>query len=364
VGGIRPAPLGADVRWRSGALGEARLVRAATDGWEMRVPWLQAYAPANRQDSPGREGSTMKPSVPFRIALVLATIALASLAITPAAHGAKITCFGRRPTVLGTNRADLIKGTPKRDVIASLRGNDVIKGLGGNDFICGFGGNDKIIGGFGSDTLSGDAGNDSLSGGSGIDFLLGRGGDDTLNGGAGFDLASFFTAPGPVTADLTMGTATGEGNDTLVSISDLQGSKFDDTLTGDSGENFISPGQGNDAIDGGDGFTDRVAYLFASVSVSVDLTPGTATGEGTDTLTNIEGAEGSKLDDTITGNTGANVLVGNGGTDTITGSDGDDTLRGGDGDDHLDGGVGTDTLDGGNGTDTCVNGETNTNCEA
>jgi Ca2+-binding RTX toxin-like protein len=306
----------------------------------------------------------MKSSVSFRVALVVATIGSASLMITPAAHAAKITCFGKRPTILGTNRADIIKGTPKRDVIAGLGGDDVIKGLGGNDFICGFGGNDKIIGGSGADTLSGDAGNDSVSGGSGNDFLIGRGGNDTLNGGDGFDLASFFTAPGPVTADLTKGTATGEGNDTLVSISDLEGSKFDDTLTGDSGENFFYPGQGNDAIDGGDGLTDRVIYFSAPGPVNVDLSAGTATGEGTDTLANIEEAEGSNHDDTITGNTGPNVLIGNGGNDTINGGDGDDTLKGGDGDDHLDGGVGTDALDGGNGTDTCVNGENNTNCEA
>jgi Ca2+-binding RTX toxin-like protein len=306
----------------------------------------------------------MKPSVWFRIAIVVATIGSASLAITPAAHGAVPRCFGRRATIVGTPRADIIKGTAKRDVIVGLGGGDVIKGLGGNDFICGFGGNDKIIGGSGADVLSGDAGNDSLSGGSGNDFLLGRGGDDTLTGGDGFDLASFFTSPGPVTANLTLGTSTGEGSDKLVSISDLEGSKFDDTLTGDSGENFFYPGQGNDAIDGGDGLTDRVIYFSAPGPVSVDLSVGSATGEGTDTLTNIEQAEGSNLDDTITGNTGANVLIGAGGNDTINGSDGDDTLQGGDGDDHLDGGVGTDVLDGGNGTDTCVNGENNTNCEA
>jgi Ca2+-binding RTX toxin-like protein len=310
----------------------------------------------------GREGPTMKSSVSFRVALVVAVIGSASLMITPAAHAAKITCFGRRPTILGTHRGDTIKGTPKRDVIAGMGGKDVIKGLGGSDVICGFGGNDKIIGGSGADTLSGDAANDSLSGGSGIDFLLGRGGNDALNGGDGFDLASFFTAPGPVTADLTTGTATGEGNDTLVGISDLEGSKFDDALTGDSGENFFYPGPGNDVIVGGDALTDRV--IFTSGPVNVDLSTGTATGEGTDTLANFEQAEGSNQADTITGDAGANVLIGNGGIDTINGGDGDDTLKGGDGDDHLDGGVGTDTLDGGNGTDTCVNGENNTNCEA
>jgi Ca2+-binding RTX toxin-like protein len=287
------------------------------------------------------------------VAVAIALVSY-SLWIGPVAHAGTPTCFGIRSTIVGTPRADVIRGTPRRDVISGLGGNDVISGLGGNDLICGFIGNDRILGGAGDDALSGDAGRDSLNGGRGFDVLFGFGGDDTLNGGAGFDLASFFFAPGPVTADLTLGTATGEGNDSLVSISDLEGSRFDDTLTGDSGENWFHPARGNDAVDGGGGLTDRVAYLFASGPMTVDLNAGTATGQGTDTLTNIEQVEGSRFGDTITGSGGPNVLLGNRGNDTVDG---------GDGDDHLDGGRGTDTLNGGGGSDTCVNGENNSNCE-
>jgi Ca2+-binding RTX toxin-like protein len=94
---------------------------------------------------------------------------------------------------------------------------------------------------------------------------------------------------------------------------------------------------------------------FCALQVIVDLTAGTATGEGTDTLTGIGQVFGSKHDDTISGDANPNTLLGGPGNDTISGAAGDDTLNGMDG---------TDTLDGGDGTDTCANGETNTNCEA
>jgi Ca2+-binding RTX toxin-like protein len=90
--------------------------------------------------------------------------------------------------------------------------------------------------------------------------------------------------------------------------------------------------------------------------VTVDLAAGTATGEGTDTLTGIENVFGSgNFGDTLTGDTQDNALFGSGG---------DDSVSGGDGNDDLDGGNGTDALDGGIGTDTCLNGETIVNCEA
>jgi Ca2+-binding RTX toxin-like protein len=177
-----------------------------------------------------------------------------------------------------------------------------------------------------------------------------------LNGGAGIDdTASYFFAPSGVQADLAAGTAMGDGTDTLTGIEDLEGSRFDDTLTGDPNWNFFFPGGGNDTVVGGGDTRDRVDFFFSPNAVVVDLTAGTATGEGTDTLTGIGQVFGSRHDDTITGDANANSLYGGQGTDTISGADGDDTLDGGDG---------TDTLDGGIGTDTCTTGETVTNCEA
>ncbi len=289
--------------------------------------------------------------------LAAATVGLvaAFLAVPESAMAAAPKCLGRKATIVGTARADVLKGTARADVIVGLGGGDTIKGLGGNDRICGGNGKDKLIGGAGGDVLSGDAGNDAVSGGGADDFLLGGAANDTFNGGAGFDVASFFFASAGVQVDLSTGTATGEGADKLTGIEDLEGSRYDDTLTGNDGENFILPGDGNDAVDGGGGVTDRVDFSFSPSAVTVDLTAGTAIGEGTDTLTGIEGVFGSRHDDTITGDAGANSLFGGLGNDTISGVAGDDKLDGGDG---------TDTLDGGDGTDTCLDGESVTGCEA
>jgi Ca2+-binding RTX toxin-like protein len=291
-----------------------------------------------------------------RLVLFVVLATCTAFTLPQIASAAVPRCFGKKATIVGTARSDLIKGTARADVIAGLGGSDVVKGLGGGDRICGGNGSDRLIGGDRGDVLVGEAGNDTLSGGGGNDALFGGAGNDTFSGGLGFDLATYFLAPSGVQADLTVGTATGgEGTDTLTGIEDLEGSSFDDTLTGDSGENFFYPGEGNDIVVGGGGTTDLVDFFFSVNGVAVDLTLGTATGEGTDTLTGIGQVFGSRHDDTITGDANLNTLFGGPGNDTISGADGDDTL---------DGGEGTDTLDGGIGTDTCTTGETVTNCEA
>jgi Ca2+-binding RTX toxin-like protein len=76
----------------------------------------------------------------------------------------------------------------------------------------------------------------------------------------------------------------------------------------------------------------------------VDLSnssPQNTIGAGTDTLTNIANVFGSNFNDTLTGNSGANIFWGNGGSDTFVfnehaGSIGNDTI--GDfrsGEDHI-----------------------------
>jgi Ca2+-binding RTX toxin-like protein len=195
---------------------------------------------------------------------------------------------------------------------ASSAGYDPSQTFHGGD------GNDTINGGTLSDSITGDAGLDKLAGGDGNDMLNGGGNADWLIGGA--------------------------GNDTLL------GGSSADTLIG---------GLGNDRLDGGSG-ADKADYSAASGAVTVDLAAGTASGDGNDTLLNIEDVTGSAFDDTIGGNTGKNVLLGGAGNDVLHGADSNDTLTGGAGLDHLFGDAGTDTLkwdsadtfDGGTGFDT------------
>ena len=95
-----------------------------------------------------------------------------------AQQGAKPRCMGKRATIVGTTKADVIRGTSRRDVIVALGGNDSIRGLGGNDIVCGGSGNDLISGGAGRDTLRGEAGRDRLWGNGGRDRLIGGPGRD------------------------------------------------------------------------------------------------------------------------------------------------------------------------------------------
>lgn len=302
----------------------------------------------------------------MRKANLVAVIALAVI-LVPAvgADAGTPRCFGKRATIVGTNRGEVIRGTARADVIVALGGADTIYGRAGNDRICGGNGNDRILGGAGNaDYLMGQGGHDELLGAGGFDFLVGGPGDDLLNGGTHpADFATFYFAPTGVSVDLETGVATGEGTDTILGVEYIEGTNFNDTLTGDALQNFLQGLGGDDAINGGGGL-DWTFHPFSPGPVTVDLTAGTVTGEGTDTLTGIENALGSNHADSITGDAGGNVLEGGGGDDSISGLDGDDYLFGDAGDDSLDGGNGVDVLNGGPDTDTCTNGESVNNCEA
>lgn len=205
-------------------------------------------------------------------------------------------------------------------LIGTNQGNyrELIQGTDGSETLWGGGGlRDYIYAGGGDDILHGDATTiDSLNGGHGNDFLYGYDGDDTLrgdqgddylDGGAGIDLVRFERSGDGVTVDLSVAgpqfISVEQGTDTLVSIENLRGSNFDDTLTGDGNDNAIDGRDGNDSING------------------------------------------------LGGN---DYLRGEGGNDSIDGGAGDDTLIGGLGNDALTGGLGSDRYDIalGEGTDT------------
>ena len=294
----------------------------------------------------------------------------------------------------------------------TLTGTGNITGNGNalDNTITGNAGNNTLAGAGGNDILDGGNGNDTLNGGNGNDTLIGGAGNDTLNGQPGINTADYSAATAGVTVSLATTAAQntgGAGTDTLLSIQNLVGSAFADTLTGSSGANVIEGGAGNDAIDGGGG-TDTASYASASAGVTVSLALTTAqntVGAGSDTLTSIENLIGSAHNDTLTGNSGANVIEGGAGNDAIDGGAGTDTasyagatagvavslaltgaqntlgagsdtltsmenltgsafadtltgsstanaLNGGAGNDHLSGGGGNDTLTGGAGVDT------------
>jgi Ca2+-binding RTX toxin-like protein len=205
----------------------------------------------------------------------------------------------------------------------------------------------------------GSAGGDRLNGNAGDDILVGRGGADQMIGGAGIDAAAYGDSAAGVQVDLGLGVGHGgsaEG-DTLAGIEGVVGSYYDDVLVGDAGANglwgdlgndtlwgaggvdslkggagndVLDGGLGADRLDGGDGI-DTASYLHSSLGVTVDLGTGLVRfgdAEG-DLLVSIENLSGSARGDTLTGNSGANMLSGEDSNDRLTGAGGADVLNGG-----------------------------------
>ena len=141
-----------------------------------------------------------------------------------------------------------------------------------------------------TDSIIAQSGNDSLYGGKGSDTIAPGLGNDLVDGGEGSDAISYkqlatSNAGAGVIVDLIAGTATGSGNDTLVSIENIIGTDFRDTLYGSNAVNTIYGGLGNDTIDG------------------------------------------------------------RAGNDTLYGETGNDTVKSGYGSNYIDGGIGIDTVD-------------------
>lgn len=275
-------------------------------------------------------------------------------------------------------------------ILGSL-GADNFAGDGNGNWFTTNGGGDFVDGGAGNDTLS-----SNITG-----FVLGVDPMDTLIGGAGADqfivnstigaVVSYSTSPGSVFVSLPGGvfsfndaagdsiggaanlegsqfndTLTGVGGGSLVNGLDgddslsaggrtsliggagadtLVGSTFDDTLVGGNGDDLFDGGAGGgDDFSGGDGF-DIVSYASASGGVSVNLTNSSANAgaAASDTVRgDIEGVVGGAFGDFLQGNSSNNNLVGNAGNDTLIGGFGDDTLAPGAGADSVNGGDGFD----------------------
>lgn len=268
--------------------------------------------------------------------------------------------------VTGSQDGDLLDGSEQTNVMSGEAGDDTIRSFGGDDVIVGDAGDDKLIGGEGDDiidggegedyvyytefsdgvtvdleagtasgasagndtliniervvasqgddVITGDAnvnyiydhdGNDVVNAGAGHDRIYGYGGDDILDGGEGNDILYYSSMTDNITVDLAAGTAIGAvmGNDTLINIERVFGSRGDDHISGTANGEDLYGYWGDDVIDGRGG------------------------------------------DDTLYGYDDNDTLIGGAGNDTLYGQEGNDTLRGGAGDDHLDGGAGVDTAD-------------------
>ena len=215
----------------------------------------------------------------------------------------------------------------------------------------------------GADRLQGRAGNDTLLGGDGNDRLDGGAGGDLLDGGAGDDWAWYLSSGVGITIDMaTSGNNSGDAaGDSYVSVENIQGSFFDDVITGDGNANFIIAstgddkafgsggddtlhgqggddilvgGAGADILQGGVG-SDTASYEDAGAGVVADLIlTGTNTGDAAgDSYAAIRNLTGSAFNDTLRATFGTSILDGGGGDDVLQGRGGSDTYTGGAGDD-------------------------------
>jgi Ca2+-binding RTX toxin-like protein len=216
--------------------------------------------------------------------------------------------------------------------------------------------NDTLTGNAAANTLTGGAGNDALNGAAGNDSLDGGAGVDTLVGGDGSDIYVVDNIA-DVVSETNAVAATG-GTDTVYSSlagytlgANVENLRLLATTaangTGNTLNNTLFAGAGNNILNGGDG-VDTASYTFAASAVTASLAVTTAQatgGSGSDTLLAFENLTGSNFNDSLTGNTAANTLIGGAGNDVLNGGAGNDLLIGGVGVDQLTGGVGADRFD-------------------
>lgn len=249
-----------------------------------------------------------------------------------AASAATARCHGMAATIIGTERSEHLTGTSGRDVVVARGGDDFVDGLGGNDVICGGRGSDHLNGGGGNDTLYGgrdrlsttDEGStervgDILNGGSGNDRLI-PGRDTRSADDVARDLVTWATSARPVHIDLTTGRVTGQGSDRISGRPvAVEGSDYDDVITGSTRGDRIYAGGGSDYVVG---------------------------REGNDVINADSGHRDAGTADRVWGGPG---------DDQISTAEGDDAVRGGSGNDVLDDFASTiDELRGGPGNDLVV----------
>jgi Ca2+-binding RTX toxin-like protein len=372
-------------------------------------------------------------------------------------------------TLVGSQFGDTLTGDANTNMLSGGAGADTLDGGGGNDTLIGQEGADALLGGEGFDTadystssagleillwsgaaaggdadgdtlasienliggaaadilhgsdgvanwLAGGAGDDQLAGMSGDDILAGGAGSDTIDGGEGGDTSDYSASSAPISVNLLDGAATGGHalGDTLVSIENVTGSAFGDTLTGDAGNNVLVGGAGVDTLVGGLGDdtlvggdnTDFIVDTAGVVAIdggggNEQITLGAAVvsgvvdgGTGTDQLTKGGSISGLTLTSieilntnggTVTGTaaqfegfdtirfsaaqpfTAVSLALSGAGTVDLTdellgrralfaGTSGNDTITTSNGSDQIDGGAGDDVLTGNAGNDTLIGG--------
>lgn len=268
---------------------------------------------------------------------------------------------GGRVVVDGTIAANTLYGKNGfNDFIRGLEGNDKLFGLSGDDWLDGGSGNDILNGGTGNDQMTGGDGNDTYVVDSAIDEVIefnDASQIDTVQSYIDLSLQDALIGNGMWVENLTLlGNAAfvGTGN---FALNVIIGNDLSNTLDGGGADNNI------DQLKGGKG--DDIYILYEETNIEGDPTNGDTivelSKEGTDTVyteaanhtlaSNVEVLRfTSSIAHTGTGTGGNDTLVGNSEADVLKGLGGNDILDGSDFELGDDGKV--DTLEGGLGNDT------------
>lgn len=165
----------------------------------------------------------------------------------------------------GNDQSNKMVGGKKNDVIFGDDGNDWIEGNFGDDYLVGGTGLDFLLGGNGDDEIYGEEDDDVMFPGDGADIVDGGFGSDTVVfKGDVLGMAGVY-----VNLEIGFGLDGDAEGDFYVSVENIQGSDFNDTLIGTddnnaifgySGNDILVPGHGNDKLNGGEGVD---YYIFS-----------------------------------------------------------------------------------------------------
>ena len=231
-----------------------------------------------------------------------------------------------------------------------------VNGGDGADLLTGHTTANSIVGGAGSDTIIGLAGNDTMVGGTGNDAYLFDAdsalGVDVLTEAAagGTDLLDF-SATTTQTIALSLastGNQTVNSNLTLTltatEVENIFGGALNDTLTGNSLNNSLAGGAGNDTyVMNGTGQGTDTINDSSGTADALDFSGFTAAGGVSINLTLAGGQTINTGDLTLTGANGIEIVTGSSDNDTLVGNNSDNTITGGPGNDQMTGGQGNDT---------------------
>lgn len=271
-----------------------------------------------------------------------------SVSFTLSDHVENLILTGANLTGTGNALANEITGGDGNDTLIGLGGGDTLNGGGGTgdtasyaasgagvvvvlSGAAGVGGDadgdiltniENLVGSAHIDTLTGDGGANRIDGGAGADVMIGLGGNDTYivdeatdtvteAGGGGTDTvqssANYVLSANVENLILTGAAITGVGN------------AENNVITGNANVNNLSGLAGNDTyfvqnsadtvVEAAGGGIDTVNSSVTYTISDVDVENLTLTGSG-----NINGT-GNASGNTLTGNSGINILAGGGGDD-------------------------------------------------